>query len=202
MRRLALLLCALVLAVAVAVPVGLSHATTVHAANCGNPFDSEGTIYDDGYVRNGFDQTVGYPGNFHPGNTDLRAWRYIDPGQHDCYRGFETSVWLQDQYTTVDVSSVLRVWICGTFAGDAFWGAHDSTWRAASRSVNWNGTGGTIQNLWVADSFPSGNSVMFFRYGSCGKQVDNRGGSINHFDFSNAVFCQPGQYGYFNESNL
>lgn len=177
MRRLSLLFCALLLALVAAAP-NLLHAKPAHAVGAACYFsDSEGVIYDDGYAKSGPWQ-VGYPtGPTFNADTDIKAWRYSDPGSHHCFRGYRTSEWEEGGAAgQADMVDSLRIWICGNYAGEAQHGI-PNTWEDDEFWINWNGTGGTAIALWVADAWPNGQTVSFFDYSYagylCGRQVDN-----------------------------
>lgn len=200
MRRLSLLLIALLCVIGATFPL----AKAAYAAGTTCFFsDNEGTIYDDGYASAGPYQ-VGLPGNWKQAMTDLKVWRYTDPGNHWCYRGYYTSAWTTNQ-SFADINDSLRVWACGQFAGQATSSTNGNDWRAFRTSVNWNGAMGSVRDMWVNDVWPNGGTVEFYAYGTapCGRQGDNFYSSVCHYDW--AVCLGPvvnGGQGYLNEGNL
>jgi hypothetical protein len=175
MRRLSVLLIAALLALAISVP-GLAHAKSAQAVGTTCYFsDAEGTVYDDGYFAYP-PVNVGGPGDFHQAQVDIKAWRFTDPGNHHCLRGYYTSAWTTDQ-SWANINDVLRVWTCGQFAGQMTASTNGNDWRAALTAYSWTGAAGYGAYIWVNDVWPNGANVFFVDYSfsgsTCGRQVDN-----------------------------
>lgn len=180
MRRLAFLVIALLLAVAVSIP-NLAHAKPVHAVAtaCEVASDVAETVYTDWHASTGQIVPDSYPFGPSPHlvGLDLWSWRISStPGgtglQH-CYRGYYASVATNDA-TDANMTPRLSTWVCGqvgvAWTKDEAWAprADAYTWQqwgiAGRPSIPENVTlpSGANVTMWFADygPFPIENGCL------------------------------------------
>jgi len=194
MRRFALLLCAVLLAAGVSVPIQAVHVTPAHAlgSRC-NALEDEDTVYEDTSLRQYkttrvFD-SYPYGPSFHWVDTDIKTYHIGHSG--DCFRGYYVSDWLEDG-TTAYLRAHLRVRACGTLLE---WDAPQTA------TTNWRViTTGTWPCNWVAHSVTMWDGTVvtmtFGSYGDYGPQGDNYGS----YAYTNTWYNPPAVYADYNGS--
>src|SRR5215813_8074982 len=180
MRRLALLLCAVLLAGGISVPIQALHAKPVHAlaSPCNVGSDTPYVIYEslDQYQKKRTWVWDSYNGGNPPGHwvdTDLKVYHVYDGST--CWIGYYISAWTEDN-TTANFRSHMRIWKCGS--GPYEFDSPEAAvrnWRVITAGPGWP----PVPGQWVDDNvtmWDGSNVIMrFWSYGSCGTQADNYG---------------------------
>ena len=179
MRKLALPFCALLVALAVYVPAGLTSAHADTATWCGNGLETIDVTYEEtgNYKKQTAQVFDSYPLGppYHNVDADLKAYHVLLNGY--CWRSYYVSDWTEDG-TPANMEAQVRTWVCGRGPYNFDQGLVWTSNRRSVPQVGWGGVETTItRNVQMWDGTIVG--MTFARYGNsdtgtlCGRQADN-----------------------------